>query len=160
LPPLPIWVGGFLFEKLIIELKTGVKMGKRRRKLLRRKYASLPWNVYNKLHPKDNSEVIEEMKKEKTETLDASIFSTPLSEISDPGDWLGEATSEVFEIIEEKATELVENFIEEKPKIPPDKELRGMRKSQLLSLAKELEIDHIRANNTKKQILLAIQGLR
>ena len=145
-------------------------MGKRRRKLLRRKYASLPWNVYNKLHPKDNSEAIEELKetKEVIETPKVSfekkeeVFSVPVSlnEINDPESLLNTTIKEVFEIVEEKATAMVENFIEEKPEIPSDKELRGMRKSQLLSIAKELQIDNIRANNTKRQILQAIQATR
>jgi len=91
-----------------------------------------------------NSEMIENLKNTKREEL----FDTIVEEV------MGIASMEMLGKVEEKLTELVEDFIEE---IPPSNELKKMKKADLLSLAERLEIQDITSRNTKKQIIEAIQ---
>ena len=91
-----------------------------------------------------NSEMIENLKNTKREEL----FDTIVEEV------MGIASMEMLGKVEEKLTELVEDFIEEKPS---SDELKKMKKAELLSLAKRLEIQDITSRNTKKQIIEAIQ---
>ena len=92
-----------------------------------------------------NSEMIENLKNTKREDL----FDTIVEEV------MGIASMEMLEKVEEKLTELVEDFIEE---IPPSNELKKMKKADLLSLAERLEIQDITSRNTKKQIIEAIEA--
>ena len=91
-----------------------------------------------------NSEMIENLKNTKREDL----FDTIVEEV------MGIASMEMLGKVEEKITDLVEDFIEEKHS---SDELKKMKKAELLSLAKRLEIQDITSRNTKKQIIEAIQ---
>ena len=91
-----------------------------------------------------NSEMIENLKNTKREDL----FDTIVEEV------MGIASMEMLGKVEEKLTNLVEDFIEE---IPPSNELKKMKKAELLSLAEQLEIEGITARTTKKQIIEKIQ---
>jgi len=92
-----------------------------------------------------NSEMIENLKNTKREDL----FDTIVEEV------MGIASMEMLGKVEEKLTELVEDFIEE---IPPSNEVKKMKKADLLSLAERLEIQDITSRNTKKQIIEAIEA--
>ena len=94
-----------------------------------------------------NSEMIENLKNTKREDL----FDTIVEEV------MGIASMEMLGKVEEKLTELVEDFIEE---IPPSNELKKMKKAELLSLAEQLEIEGITSRTTKKQIIEAIEEKR
>ena len=120
-------------------------MGKKRRKLLRKKFAHLPWNVNEKALTKDNSEMIEKV----NETKRKELFDIVVEEVM-------EITSmEMLGKVEEKLTDLVEDFIEEKSS---SDELKKMKKAELLSLAEQLEIEGITSRTTKKQIIEAIEA--
>jgi len=91
-----------------------------------------------------NSEMIENLKNTKREEL----FDTIVEEV------MGIAPMEMLGKVEEKLTEMVEDFIEEKHS---SDELKKMKKNELLSLSEQLEIEGITSRNTKKQIIEAIQ---
>jgi len=93
---------------------------------------------------KSNSEMIEKVKGAKREEL----FDTIVEEV------MGIASMEMLGKVEEKLTEMVEDFIEEKHS---SDELKKMKKNELLSLSEQLEIEGITSRNTKKQIIEAIQ---
>ena len=91
-----------------------------------------------------NSEMIEKV----NETKRKELFDIVVEEVMEI------ASMEMLGKVEEKITDLVEDFIEEKPS---SDELKKMKKAELLSLAKRLEIEGITSRNTKKQIIEAIQ---
>ena len=142
-------------------------MGNRRRKLLRRKFQSLPWNVYGKTSNtkttqpeqkiakiiQDNSIMIDRMKK-MSATFDEIIVA--LSEV----DW-DEFEEEVEEpVVHMKAEPSVEMRIQpynEPTLIAPEApNLKKMTKRALLSYAKENDIV-VKSSMTKKQILKTIE---
>ena len=102
---------------------------------------------YKRVLAGDNSEMIEKVKETKREEL----FDTIVEEV------MGIASMEMLGKVEEKITDLVEDFIEEKPS---SDELKKMKKAELLSLAKRLEIEGITSRTTKKQIIEAIEEKR
>ena len=138
-------------------------MGNRRRKLLRKKFQALPWNVYGKkpTQPEqkivkimqDNSVMIERMKRI-SNTFDELVVA--LSEV----DW-EEEIEEQEPIVEMKAEPSVEMRIQ--PHNEPDliapsvPNFKKMTKKSLLSYAKENDIT-VRSSMTKAQILKAIQN--
>ena len=83
-------------------------MGKKRRKLLRKKYAHLPWNVYDSAHTKDNSEMIEKVNETKREEL----FDTIVEEVMEI------ASMEMLGKVEEKITDLFPEISSDGKKIP------------------------------------------
>ena len=96
----------------------------------------------------ENSPVMDEKVKE---TKREELFDTIVEEV------MGIASMEMLGKVEEKLTELVEDLIEEKPS---SDELKKMKKAELLSLAKQLEIEGITSRTTKKQIIEAIEEKR
>ena len=103
--------------------------------------------IYKKELIEDNSEMIERLQETKREEL----FDTIVEEVMEI------ASMEMLGKVEEKITDLVEDFIEEKPS---SDELKKMKKAELLSLAEQLEIEGITSRTTKKQIIEAIEEKR
>ena len=141
-------------------------MGNRRRKLLRRKFQALPWNVYGKdsttsvAQPEqkivkaveDNSVMIDRMKR-MSATFDELVVA--MSEV----DWeeFEEEEKPVVEMKEESSVEMTIQPFNEPTLITPKKTLnfKKMTKRNLLSYAKENNIA-VRSTMTKTQIIKAI----
>ena len=143
-------------------------MGKRRRKLLRRKYAKLSWNKYNELHPnkdtqkeqiteqkitkvvEDNSVILERMKN----------MSSALDEVLQNFDTEPEPIMTIQPFVEEVA---VETPVELKPEPPPiiiakptQINLNKKTKKVLIGMAKDLGIS-VKSSDTKATIIKAIE---
>ena len=141
-------------------------MGKRRRKLLRRKYQALPWNVYNKLHPKtttDNSVMIQKAKEEAEVFLteeEVDLFAEMLE--NQFGHLLNKPEPQVVEELVEIEKEIISLFensvIEPEQAVAPMPNLKSLLKRELLALAKEKNLQDISSKNTKAQIIAAIQS--
>lgn len=161
-------------------------MGKRRRKLLRRKYAKLPWNKYYKLHPNedtqkeqmaeqkiakvvdDNSVMLEQMKS-MSSTLDKvlqNIDYVPEPEIIPTKEELSVAVPEVKakepEIRPTNKMIVEPQFLSTEP--PPIiekptklKDLNKMLKKDLFKMAQEMGCN-INPKATKANIIKAIQA--
>ena len=144
-------------------------MGKRRRKLLRRKYQALPWNVYgntptiNTTQPEqkivkvmeDNSVMIDRMKRI-SNTFDELVVA--LTEV----DWadLEEEVIEEKPIVEMKAEPPVEMKIQpfNEPTLiaPETPNFKKMTKRALTNYAKDNNIT-VKRTMTKSQLIKAIQ---
>jgi hypothetical protein len=144
-------------------------MGKRRRKLLRRKYQALPWNVYGKSSTtnttqpeqkiikvmEDNSVMIDRMKRI-SNTFDELIVA--LTEV----DWadLEEEVIEEKPIVEMKAEPPVEMRIQpfNEPALiaPETPNFKKMTKRALTNYAKDNNIT-VKRTMTKNQLIKAIQ---
>ena len=144
-------------------------MGKRRRKLLRRKYQALPWNVYGKTSTtntaqpeqkiikvmEDNSVMIDRMKRI-SNTFDELVVA--LTEV----DWadLEEEAIEEKPIVEMKAEPPVEMRIQpfnETTLIAPETpNFKKMTKRALTNYAKDNNIT-VKRTMTKTQLIKAIQ---
>ena len=143
-------------------------MGKRRRKLLRRKYQALPWNVYGKTSTtsttqpeqkiikvmEDNSVMVERMKRI-SNTFDELVVA--LTEV----DW-DELEEEIEQnpIIEMKAEPSIEMKIQpfNEPSLitPETPNFKKMTKRQLTNYAKDNNI-MVKRTMTKAQLIKAIQ---
>jgi len=159
-------------------------MGNRRRKLLRRKFQALPWNVYGKKSKtnttqpeqkivkvvEDNSVMIDRMKR-MSETFDELVIA--MNEV----DWdeveeveeeksvvqmkaeplVSMRTEPTVEMKEEPSVEMTIQPFNEPTLIAPKKTLnfKKMTKRNLLSYAKENNIA-VRSTMTKTQIIKAI----
>ena len=142
-------------------------MGKRRRKLLRRKYQALPWNVYGKTSTsttqpeqkiikvmEDNSVMVERMKRI-SNTFDELVIA--LSEV----DW-DELEEEIEQnpIIKMKAEPSIEMKIQpfNEPSLitPETPNFKKMTKRQLTNYAKDNNI-MVKRTMTKAQLIKAIQ---
>ena len=143
-------------------------MGKRRRKLLRRKYQALPWNVYGKntttntTQPEqkivkvmeDNSVMIERMKRI-SNTFDELVVA--MSEVN-WDEW--EEEIEEKSIVEMKAEPPVEMKIQpfNEPTLiaPETPNFKKMTKRALMTYAKDNNIT-VKRTMTKTQLIKAIQ---
>ena len=150
-------------------------MGKRRRKLLRRKYAHLPWNIYYKLNlqKEDNSVMIEKVKEvAPTNILDSTnpfidtLFSVEEKTATEPQEIIEAQENPIEEKVVEELIEiekeiinLFENsVIEPEPIVAPKINLKSLLKRELLAIAKEKNLQDISSKNTKAQIIAAIQS--
>jgi len=139
-------------------------MGKRRRKLLRRKYAKLSWNKYYKLHPKeeiteqkitkvieDNSVILERMKNM------SSIIDDVCEAIGTPAPVFEAKAEPVPETKPEPSVEMRIQPHNEPTLIAPEApNFKKMTKKGLLSYAKENDIT-VKSSMNKAQILKTIE---
>ena len=143
-------------------------MGKRRRKLLRRKYSKLSWNKYYKLHPnkdtqkeqiteekitkvvEDNSVILERMKN----------MSSALDEVLQNFDTEPEPIMTIQPFVEEVAAETPVELKPEPPPIiiakPTQANLKKKTKKVLLGMAQDLGIS-VKSSDTKAVIIKAIE---
>ncbi len=144
-------------------------MGKRRRKLLRRKYAHLPWNIYYKLNPQkeDNSVMIEKVKEatpasilDSTNPFIDTLFEVEEETTTEPQEIIeAQENPTEEEVVEEEIINLFENsVIEPEPVVAPKINLKSLLKRELLAIAKEKNLQDISSKNTKAQIIAAIQS--
>ena len=137
-------------------------MGKRRRKLLRRKYQAFPWNVYNKLHPRttENSVMIQRVKDEIEDLTEDDLELLADMIEAQFGHLLNKPKPQVVEepIEAEKQTvNLFENsVIEPELEKAPQVSLKKLLKRELLEIAKQKGVE-VSSKNTKAQIIAAIE---
>ena len=153
-------------------------MGNRRRKLLRRKYQALPWNVYGKgstasiAQPEqkiekvmeDNSVMIDRMKR-MSATFDELVIAMNEEEMEEEKPvvqmkaepLVSMRMKPTVEMKEEPSVEMTIQPFNEPTLIAPKKtpDFKRMTKRNLLSYAKENNIN-VRPTMTKAQILKAI----
>ena len=151
-------------------------MGNRRRKLLRKKFQALPWNVYGKTSTtnvtqpeqkivkvmEDNSAMIERMKK-MSATFDELVIAMSevdwdeIEEVEEEKPVVQMRTEPTVEMKEEPSVEMTIQPFNEPTLIAPKKtpNFKKMTKRNLLSYAKENNIS-VRPTMTKAQIIKAI----
>ena len=113
-------------------------MGKRRKKLLYKKWSKLPWNKNSQSQAEsveDNSVMIEKLKAMEPEVVEEVLAPEP----------------EIEELFEES---VIEPELEE---AAPEINLSSLRKRELLDLAKEKGLEDVSWRNTKNEIIAAIQ---
>ena len=141
-------------------------MGKRRRKLLRRKYSKLSWNKYNELHPNEDTQK-EQITEEKITKVveDNSVILERMKNMSS-------ALDEVLQNFDTEPIMTIQPFVEEvaaetpvelKPEPPPiiiakpaQTNLKKKTKKVLLGMAKDLGIS-VKSSDTKATIIKAIE---
>jgi len=142
-------------------------MGKRRRKLLRRKYASLSWNVYNKNQAKAKSTEEQETEQKIAKVVDDNSvmlermksMSSSIDEVLQNFDTEPIMTIQPF--VEEVAAETPVELKAEPPPIvmtkPTQTNLKKKTKKVLLGMARELNCN-VKTSDTKANIIRAIEA--
>ncbi len=150
-------------------------MGKRRRKLLRRKYQALPWNVYgqpstiNTIQPEqkivkaaeDNSVMIDRMKRMSAtfDELVVAMNEVDWSEVEEMEEPVAQMKVEsTVEMKEEPAVEMTIQPFNEPTLIAPvaAPSFKKMTKRALMTYAKNNNIT-VKRSMTKNQLIKAIQ---
>ncbi len=151
-------------------------MGNRRRKLLRKKFQALPWNVYGKTSTtnttqpeqkivkvmEDNSVMIDRMKR-MSATFDELVIAMSevdwdeVEEVEEEKSVVQMKAEPIVEMKEEPSVEMTIQPFNEPTLIAPKKtpNFKKMTKRNLLSYAKENNIN-VRPTMTKAQIIKAI----
>ena len=148
-------------------------MGKRRRKLLRRKYAKLSWNVYNKNRAKAKSNEEQEAEQKITKVVDDNSImleqmkdmSSSIDKVLQNFDTTMKALAETEPIPVMTVLPTTETKVELKAEPPPiitvktstQINLKRKTKKVLVKMARELNCN-VKTSDTKANIIRAIEA--
>jgi len=138
-------------------------MGKRRRKLLRRKYNKLSWNKYYENLKKKNEQPQEQTMVKVVE--DNSVMIEKMKNVSTSCDKILHAIDTINQESEITNSAIIEpQFLSTEPapqfqETPNNQDLKKMLKKDLLNVAKEIGCD-VKPAMTKANIIEAIEGTR
>lgn len=138
-------------------------MGKRRRKLLRRKYNKLSWNKYYENLKKKNEQPQEQTMVKVVE--DNSVMIEKMKNVSTSCDKILQAIDTINQESEITNSAIIEpQFLSTEPapqfqETPNNQDLKKMLKKDLLNVAKEIGCD-VKPAMTKANIIEAIEGTR
>ena len=138
-------------------------MGKRRRKLLRRKYSKLSWNKYYENLKKKNEQPQEQTMVKVVE--DNSVMIEKMKNVSTSCDKILQAIDTINQESEITNSAIIEpQFLSTEPvpqleETPSNQDLKKMLKKDLLNMAKEVGCD-VKPTMTKANIIEAIEATR
>ena len=138
-------------------------MGKRRRKLLRRKYSKLSWNKYYENLMKKNEQPQEQTMVKVVE--DNSVMIEKMKNVSTSCDKILQAIDTINQESEITNSAIIEpQFLSTEPvpqleETPSNQDLKKMLKKDLLNIAKEVGCD-VKPTMTKANIIEAIEATR